>query len=206
MINYLHFRFIRHYVAVILLFLVSHSCNDTSKIADKKQLISTHLGSNIPESDAEQLVEVAEISLAEIKLGQLAQRNGQATDIRELGKRIEKAHGEYLETLKELSKKKLIMLPLSQTQKARQLLEKLEKTPKNAFNKAYCDQTVAVHQAAIVQFEKIAQNNKDADIQQWARLTLKGLNTQLAYALMHKRTFDKKKRDVASKKRDVGQT
>ena len=158
---------------------------------DKTPVISTHIGSIMGQTDAELLVEVAEISLAEIKLGQLAQRNAQATDIRELGKRMEKAHGAYLETLKELSKKKLTLLPLSPTQKVQHVLEKLEKTPKNAFDKAYCNQTVASHQAAIRKFENLAKNNKDADIQRWASTTLADLQLQRAYALMHKRTLDK---------------
>lgn len=193
-------------MSILLLFSASNSCNNDSRTEEKKQVISTHIGSIIDQTDAELLVEVAEISLAEIKLGQLAQRNAQAIDIRELGKRMEKAHTAYLETLKDLGKKKLIMLPLSPTQELQKLLEKLEKMPKNAFDKAYCDQTVWAHQQAINRFERIVKSNTDTDIQQCVRITLTGLNAQLAYALMHKRTFDKKKRDVGTKKRGLTQT
>ena len=193
MVNYLRFKFIRHCISILLVFSVSNSCNDAPKIGDTKQMISTRIGPISTETDAELLVEVAEIHLDAIKLGELAQRNGQATDIRELGKRLEKVHGQYLETLKELGKKKLIILPLSPTAKTQQLLAKLQKMPKKAFDTAYCDLMVESHQAAIGKFEKIAKNNDDADIQQWANLTLKSLNAQLVYALMHKRTFNKKK-------------
>ena len=210
MINYLRFKFIRHFTAVLLIFSVGNSCKDNPTTGDKNAVISTHIGSILGETDAELLVEVAEISLAEIKLGQLAQRNAQVTDIRELGKRMEKAHGAYLETLRELSKKRLIMLPLSTTQKAQKLLEKLEKTPKNAFDEAYCNQTVAAHEVAIRTFESLAKNNKNADIQQWASTTLADLQLQRAYVLMHKRTFDKnldkKKRSTTNKKRSIAQT
>ena len=209
MINYLYFKFIRYCLSFLFMFSISNSCNNNPKIDDKKHTISTRIGSIIAETDAELLVEVAEISLAEVKFGQLAQRNGQATDIRELGKQMEKNHVEYLETLKELGKKKLIMLPLSPTQKTQKLLEKLQKLPKTAFDKAYCDQTVAAHQQAIRKFETIAQNTTDADIQKWVSLTLKGLNAQLSYARIHKQKFDKKKRastNKNNKKRGFGQT
>lgn len=193
MINYLRFKFIRHCLSFLLMFSISNSCNDTPKIGDAKQTISIQIGTTVPETDAELLVEVAEISLKEIKLGQLAQRNGQTTDVRELGKRFEKAHGRYLETLKELAKKKLTLLPLTPSKPTQQLFEMLQKTPKSAFDKAYCDQTVAAHQAAIRKFEAIVRDNNDADIKKWAGLTLKDLQVQLLHAEMHNRKLDKKK-------------
>ena len=197
MINYLRFKFIRHCISILLVFSVGNSCNDTSNIDHTKNTISTRIGSITAQTDAELLVEVAEISLEEIKLGQLAQRNGQVMDIRELGKRLEKAHGEYLETLKELGRKKLVILPLTLNGKAQHLFEKLQKMPKNAFDKAYCHQTVAAHRQAIRKFEAIVQNNNDADIKQWGDLTLKGLQAQLSYAEMYLRKFEKKKVEVA---------
>ncbi len=206
MVNYLRFKLIRHGISFLLVFSVGNSCNDNPKIDRTKQKISTRIGSIATETDATLLVEVAEISLAEIKLGQLAQRNGQATNIRALGKRLKEAHAQYLETLKELGKKKLIILPLSPTPKVQHLLEKLQKMPKNAFDNAYFDRTVAAYEQAIGKFEAIAKNNNDPDIQHWIRTTLKGLQAQLAYALMHKRKFDKKKDGATNRKQGTTQT
>ena len=78
MIHNLRFKFIGYSVALLITFSSGNSCKDNPITDDKKPIISTHSSSIMVETDAELLVEVAEISLAEIKLSQLAQRNAQA--------------------------------------------------------------------------------------------------------------------------------
>ena len=72
------------------------SCDNVHKPDDTKAVAKKHNEANFNDNkkkdDAQFLVNIAENNLKEISLGQLAQEKGNATHVKELGKKMEDAH------------------------------------------------------------------------------------------------------------------
>jgi putative membrane protein len=108
-------------VLLILLFSITVvSCSNSQKGEDTKEIADEHndakFEDNDKEKDAQFLVNAAEINLEEISLGQLAQKNGNTADLKELGKMMEAGHTKSLTELTLLAKEKLITIPTSSTE------------------------------------------------------------------------------------------
>jgi hypothetical protein len=95
---------------ILLLSITVVSCSNSQKGEDTKEIAEEHndakFEDNDKEKDAQFLVNVAEINLEEISLGQLAQKNGNTADIKELGKMMEAGHTKSLNELTSISKRK----------------------------------------------------------------------------------------------------
>ena len=171
--------------AVCILFTVV-SCNssmkeDDSKAAAEDQNDAKYKNSDI-KNDAKFLVEAADINIKEIRLGQLAQQQGQTSDVKELGKMMEDAHAKALNELKSLAVKKDITIPDSISEKGQDMYNKLKDKKGMDFDKEYCDMMVHSHKKAIEKFEKESTDGSDADIKSWAANMLPDLHTHLDHA------------------------
>ncbi len=146
---------------------------------------------NDKEKDADFLVKAAEINLEEIQLGQLAQSKATITDVKELGKMMEKAHKKAQDDLVALAGKKSITVPTSTTDKGKDAYEKLSDNKGNKFDKDYCDKMVDGHKDAIDLFEKASRNANDPEIRQWAANSLPELNMHLEHSLKCQKLTEK---------------
>ena len=163
---------------------------DTKKVAEERN--EAKFNTNKSEKDAQFLVNAAEISLEEIRLGQLAQKNSKMADVKEMGKMMENAHTKSLADLKALAMKKSITIPTAPTNDAEEAYKKL--TDKDTkFDKEYSDMMVKGHKDAIETFEKASNDATDADIKQWAASALPTLRTHLDYAMICQKKYDKMK-------------
>lgn len=162
------------------------SCGQ-KKQEDTKEVAEEHNEAKFEkadEKDAQFLVNVAEINLEEVQLGQLAQKNGMMAEVRELGKSMEEAHAKAMAELKELAAKKQITIPTSLTDNGQDAYKKLlDKSGKN-FDKAYCDMMVDGHKDAIGKFESAEADRKDAEIKAFAASTLPVLRSHLDHAMV----------------------
>ncbi|MFM9911198.1 MAG: DUF4142 domain-containing protein [Chitinophagaceae bacterium] len=171
------------FVAILTLI----ACNDNDNSKDSKKVATDandkKFDNTNREQDAKFLVNVAEINLEEIKLGQLAQQKGTMADVKELGKMMEQAHTKAMGETDSLAKKLLITIPSLPTDNALDAFKKLESKSGTDFDKAYCDRMVNGHNDAIRLFEKAFTDLNNAEIKQWAANMLVGLRTHLEHAI-----------------------
>jgi putative membrane protein len=185
--NLRHFKItmLEAFLFIATIFGVSSICygqkpNDTK--SDAKEKNETKYGSTNKEKDAKFLVDVAEINLEEIQLGQLAQQKSTMADVKELGKMMETSHQKCMKDLETLAKKKSITIPTSLTDNGKDAYKKLNELSGTSFDKEYCDMMVKGHKDAIAEFEKVSKDSGDADIKQFALATLPELKKHLEHA------------------------
>ncbi|WP_044117712.1 DUF4142 domain-containing protein [Alkaliflexus imshenetskii] len=163
--------------------LLSASCTNSQKPKDTRDVAQKHneekFDSKKQERDAQFIVNAAEINMAQIQLGQLAQQRGQSTHVKELGKNLEDAYTMSLKNLTTLADSKRITIPTATTNKVRNAYNDLNNKSGNDFDKAYADMMVNKHKDAIAIFEKATTDRYDRDINNWAIATLSDLRTNL---------------------------
>ncbi len=184
------FKFIKNTMIqatfVALIVLVA-SCGYNQKPKDTKDVAEERndemFDNNKKEKDAQFLVNAAEINLEGIQLGQLAQQKGGTAEVKELGKMMEVAHTKSLNDLKALAKSKMITIPTSPTNDARDAYNELNEETGSDFDKAYADMMVSEHEDAIETFEDASEDSNDNDIKNWARASLPGLRAHLEHSI-----------------------
>lgn len=168
--------------------LLIASCGPKQKTEDTKVVAEEQneakFNENNQEQDAQFLVNAAEINLEEIQLGQLAQQNGRTTHVKELGKMMEDAHTKSQNDLTALAKSKNITIPISVTENVQEAYKELKEKSGNDFDKAYSDLMVSKHKDAIAAFEKASTDSKDADIKNWATVSLADLRTHFDQSIV----------------------
>ena len=185
MINHFKNAFIQ--LAFIVSMIIVASCNNTSTPDDSKEVAEDKnkamFNTKKQEKDAQFLVNAAEINLAEIQLGKLAQQNGKSTQVKELGKMMVVAHSQLLNELTALAKSKMITVPTTLTEDAQETYQSLNKKSGNDFDKAYTDKIVSEHNDAVDVFEKASTDCNDTDIKKWASTTLTSLRTHQMHSI-----------------------
>ena len=172
---------------VAALMLSASSCEnppkqeDTKKVAEERN--EAKFNTSNAEKDAQFLVNAAEISLEEIKLGELAQKNGMMADVKKLGAMMVQDHSKTLSNLTAMANKKSITVPTSPTENALSAHKDLSEKKGNKFDKEYCDMMVTGHKDAIAAFEKASTDANDPDIKQWAAEALPQLRLHLDHAI-----------------------
>jgi putative membrane protein len=192
-----HSQFFLQALIVISLFFGVASCNNSiSNVKDTKEVAEDHNDAKFDnkdqEKDAQFLVNAAEITLEEIKLGQLAQQKGTMQQVKDLGKMMEEAHTKALSDLSDLAMRKSITIPTSPTEDAMESHKKLSDESSADFDKDYCDKIVKAHKDAIDKFEKASEKAEDSDIRGWATSMLPTLREHLDYAITTQKLWDKK--------------
>ena len=164
------------------------SCSNDQKPEDTKVVAEDHNDAKFDnkknEKDAQFLVNAAEINSEEISLGQLAQKSGRTSHVKELGKMMEDAHTKSMADLTVLAKTKIISLPTSQTDKEKATYKKLNDKSGNDFDLAYADLMVEGHKDAITLFEKASTESIDLDVRAWATSSLPALRHHLDEAII----------------------
>jgi len=143
------------------------------------------------ETDAQFLVNAAEINMEEINLGKLAQENGKMNHVKELGKMMEDAHSKSTYELTNLAKTKNITIPKSPTDKAMKAYKTLSNKSGINFDKSYSEMMVNGHKDAIAIFEKASTDCTDPEIKAWAFSTLPALRKHLDHAMLCQKEYDK---------------
>ena len=169
------------FAAIVVIFIITMSSCSSKKAEDTKEVAQEHNDAkfdNATEKDAQFLVSAAEINLAEIQLGQIAQKSGTMTAVKNLGKMMEEGHKKALTDL-EAPGKKQITVPMSLTDEGKDDARKLEDKTGMDFDKAYCDMMVTGHKDAIAKFEKASTDATDPEIREWALGMLPALRSHL---------------------------
>jgi len=163
------------------------SCNNNDNNApDNKNEAEKHNDAkfdNKAEKDAQFVVEAADISLTEMSLGQLAEKNAMTDDTKELGKMMNRDHKKAYDDLASLAAKKSITVPASMSEGSKKDYDGLMEKKGSDFDKKYCSMMVDGHKSAIDKFEKASKDAVDPDIQAWATNMLPTLRSHLDHAM-----------------------
>jgi putative membrane protein len=174
-------------VTFVTTILLIASCGFNQKPKDSRDIAQDRneatFDSNNQNRDAQFIVNAAEINMAQIQLGQLAQQRGQTTHVKELGKMMEDMYTKSQRDLTALANSKRITIPTTTTDDVRTAYEELNDKSGTDFDKAYADLMVHRHQDAIKTFEDATTERYDRDINDWAIATLPDLRKNLNHSL-----------------------
>ncbi|TDO83117.1 putative membrane protein [Flavobacterium chryseum] len=180
---------------LIIIFL--NSCKNETKQEDPKEVAEDANEAKFDtidskEDDSEYLVDQAEINLAEIQIGKLAQTKGTNTEVKNFGKMLVDEHTKAASELSALAKTKNFSLPTSLTEEGQEEYNKLNEKSGVDFDKKFADMMVDGHEKAIDKLKKAAENAKDQDVKLWASNNIAGLTAHLEHAKLLKENLDKK--------------
>ena len=118
----------------------------------------------------------------EVKLGQIATRQGVSEDVKKFGQRMVDDHTKANDQLKQLAQSKGVELPTDIDRSAKREHDKLSKLSGADFDREFMDHMVSDHKKAVKDFQKEAKSAKDPDVKSFASSTLPTLEQHLQLA------------------------
>jgi|SRR5579871_2326918 len=123
-------------------------------------------------SDRTFMREAAQGGIAEVKLGELAARQGERESVREFGQKMVDDHSKADDALNQIAQNKGITLPTEMDSDSRALYRRLSHLHGAAFDRAYIRAMRDDHSKDITAFRNEAHNGLDADVRDFASKTL----------------------------------
>lgn len=142
---------------------------------------SEHRG-NAPYSDENFVRLAAEGSMAQVKLGELAEQKGQSEEVKGFAKRMVEDHAKTTGELKELGAREGINLPTDTSSKHAEVYERLSKLSGPEFDRAYAQDVVKDHEKDIAEFKRGVSTAQKPALKQFAQQTLPMLESHLEKA------------------------
>ncbi|KAF2518055.1 DUF4142 domain-containing protein [Flavobacterium foetidum] len=180
---------------LIIIFL--QSCKNETKQEDPKEVAEDANEAKFDtidnkEDDSEFLVDQAEINLAEIEIGKLAQSKSTNPEVKKFGKMLVDEHTKAASEVSALAKAKNFTLPTSLTEDGQEEYKKLNEKSGLDFDKKFADMMIDGHEKAIKKLEDASKNAHDDDVKLWASNNIAGLTAHLEHAKLLKQNLDKK--------------
>lgn len=180
-----------------LIIISLNSCKNETKQEDPKEVAEDANEAKFDsidskEDDSEFLVDQAEINLAEIELGKLAQTKGTNPEVKKFGKMMVDDHTKAASEVSALAKTKNFTLPTTLTEEGQEEYNKLNEKSGVDFDKKFADMMIDGHEKAINKLKKASEDAKDPDVKTWASNNIAGLTAHLEHAKMLKQNLDKK--------------
>jgi len=120
--------------------------------------------------------------MAEVKLGELAEKNGSSEAVKNFGKRMVEDHSKANDQLKDVAAKNNITLPTTMNSSDRATYNRLSKLSGTQFDKAYMKDMVVDHEKDISEFKREASAGKNEEVKTFASDTLPTLESHLKEA------------------------
>ncbi len=117
------------------------------------------------------LTKATQISMAEVALGKLAQKNAQSAGVNALGVRLERDHARIGKILATVAREKGVTVPVSLEGGGGSAMESLSAKTGAEFDAAYTAQMVSDQTKAVALFTAAAESG-DADLSQLAKMVL----------------------------------
>jgi putative membrane protein len=105
--------------------------------------------------------EVIEGNLAEVQMGELAQKKGQSDGVRSFGKMLVDDHSAANEKAKAVASQIGAAAPTEPNKKQKAMYDKMSKMSDSAFDREFAKDMVADHKKDISEFEKEAKKKND---------------------------------------------
>lgn len=180
---------------LIIIFL--QSCKNEPKQEDPKEVAEDTNEAKFDsiddkKDDSEFLVDIAEVNLAEIEIGKLAQIKSTNAEVKKFGKMLVDEHTKSASEVSALAKAKNFTLPSSLTEDGREEYNKLNEKSGVDFDKKFADMMIDGHEKAIDKLRNASEDAKDEDVKLWASNNIAGLTAHLEHAKRLKQDLDKK--------------
>lgn len=141
-----------------------------------------HSSSTTASSDTAFVKNAAAGGLAEVKLGQLAEKKGASEEVRDFGKRMATDHAKANEDLQKAAQKENVKLPGAMNKADQATYDRLSKLSGKAFDRAYANDMVKNHKADVAAFRRESTSGKQDAIKTFAAQTLPTLESHLKQA------------------------
>jgi putative membrane protein len=115
---------------------------------------------------------MARKSLMEIKLSELAETNGLAVEVKDMGKHIIEDHTKTNGDLKVLADKKGILFPTTLNTKQQKAYDKMSTLKGDTFDKHYLKCMGKDHKKSKRELKKEIKKGDDVDLEAWAQISL----------------------------------
>ena len=150
-------------------FLLLAGCAQTQRVADTTLAAAkAQVNPTLSTSDATFMTEAARGGLAEVEMGQLAQRNGRSPAVKRFGQMMVSHHGRSNQEMMALAQQKQITPPSSIGAEHQRIYDDLSKLRGSAFDRAYAQAMVQDHQEDLRQYQEEAANGTDPDVKAFA--------------------------------------
>lgn len=181
-----------------LLIIFLNSCKNETKQEDPKEVAEDSNEAKFDsvadkKDDSEFLVDIAEVNLAEIEIGKLAQTKSTNPEVKKFGKMLVDEHTKSASEVSALAKAKNFTLPTSLTEEGQDEYKKLNEKSGLDFDKKFADIMIDGHEKAIDKLKKATEDAKDQDVKLWASNNIAPLTAHLEHAKLLKQDLDKKK-------------
>jgi putative membrane protein len=127
-------------------------------------------------------MKAAQGGMAEVRMGQLAEKNAENPDVKAFGRRMVADHSKANDELKAVAGRKGITLPTSLDAKDQATYDHLAKLKGAEFDKAYMKDMVSDHRGDVSEFRHESEHGTDPDIKAFAAKTLPTLEEHLRMA------------------------
>jgi putative membrane protein len=134
------------------------------------------------QSDADFLKSVAQIDMAEVHLGKLAEQKSANTDVKSFAQQMERDHAKNKAELKKLAAQMGLKLSKQLDAKHQELMDKLQGLSGKKFDEEYVHAMVEGHKDAVSLFENASKDAQNADVKMFAKNTLPMLQEHLRTA------------------------
>jgi putative membrane protein len=108
------------------------------------------------------LVKAIEGNFAEVQMGELAQKNGQSSEVKSFGEMLQTDHSAANEKAMDAAKELGVKAPDAPTAAQKQAYEKMAKMTGAAFDKAFAQHMVADHKKDIAEYQTEAKKQDAA--------------------------------------------
>jgi putative membrane protein len=160
--------------------VLAHQENTPATPSAQRQQ-STHKG-NAPYADEKFVRDAAEGSMAEVKLGQLAEEKAQSEEVKKFAKRMVEDHSKATEELKQLGMQEGINLPTDVSRQDAEKYERLAKMSGPEFDKACAQEMVKDHEKDVAEFKRATSIAQKPALKQFAQRELPTLESHLQQA------------------------
>jgi len=133
-------------------------------------------------SDEQFVKQVSAAGLAEGNLSRLAMTRASRADVRRFADRMVADHSKANTELLQLANRKGWALAERMDKAHQDAFERMSAQSGADFDRAYMNQMVQDHEAAVALFDRESKNGKDADLKNWASTTLPTLRDHLKMA------------------------
>lgn len=139
-------------------------------------------GGALSSADKDFVTKAAMGGMAEVQLGELAQKNASSDAVKQFASRMVQDHGKANGELKSIATTKGMQLPTSLDRKHKSDMERLQKLTGADFDRAYMKHMVDDHKKDVGEFQKQADKGRDEQLKGFAAKTLPTLQEHLKLA------------------------
>jgi putative membrane protein len=158
-------------------------CAETQRAADTTVAAATaQVNPTLSTTDAAFMTTAARGGMAEVQLGQLAERNGRSAAVKRFGQQMINDHGRTNQELMALAQQKQVTPPSGIGAEQQQIYDRLASLRGSAFDRAYAEAMVQDHREDLRAFQQEAQSGTDPDVKAFAARVVPVLQEHLRMA------------------------